>query len=195
MKNTIIVSVDKINGKVQTSPKGTEYLVDGMLHIGKDSVRASWLRPDASALGKAGLVFADVEVTHNPNSGKSYAQLTVTGVVPIATNDNIAHLVGEFTEIKELGKMVSGKFRFEHTDWSKTTRAAETTVKSFDKTSPIGKVILSAKGRGKFYVQGTLSPSNGFIEFAATKVIPFGGAVGDIELGTAADQAADEELF
>lgn len=198
MKNQIIISVDKIKGNVETSAKGTKYLKEGTIHMGKENVRVSWLRPDEELIGRGGLVFADLEINHNPSNGKNYPQLSVTGAVPVAVNENSAYIVGEVVEIKELNKLVSARVRFSHTNWNKETHAGEVAVKVFDKASPMGIALIAAKGKGQYFIQGELAPSNGFIEFKATKLMPFGGQQGTgegIALGTAADVVEEEAPF
>lgn len=188
--NTIIVSADKIKGNVKTSAKGTEYLENGQLQLGKSTVRVSWLRPDKAALERGGLVFANLEV--NKRDDKSYPQITITDAVPVVSEQNIAYLRGRVTEVKEFNKLMSVQFEFSHTNWSKETNKGSVSVKVFDKTSALAVALKNAKGGGEVFLEAKLDPSqNGFIEFTALKVSNLGGDVGDgLELGTAADVAA-----
>lgn len=191
--NTLIINVDKIKGNLKTSGKGTEYLDSGQIQIGKNTARVSWLRPDKEAIDRGGLVFANLEV--NKREDKTYPQLTITGVVPVIGEQNVAYLVGEVVDMKEFNKMVSFVFRYEHTNWSKETNGATVSVRVFDKTSAIASTLRDAKGKGKVFVEAKLEPSNGFIEFVATRAKVLGGSEATEDLATAADVGSEPDPF
>jgi hypothetical protein len=188
--NTMIVSVDKIKGNVKKSAKGTEYLENGQLQLGKNNVRVSWLRPDQAALDRGGLVFANLEV--NRRDDKTYPQLTITDAVPVVTEQNVAYLRGTVKEVKEFNKILSVQFEYAHTNWSKETNKATVSVKVFDKAGAVGQALKAAAGKGEILVEAKLDPSQGgFIEFTALKVMSLSGTSGDgLELSTAADVPA-----
>lgn len=188
MTQLIICSVDKIKGNIKESAKGTKYLENGLLQVGKNTVRASWLRPDESAIDRGGLVFAQLEV--NRRDDKTYPQITIQDVVPVVVDQNVCYIRGVVKDAKPYAKLLSAQFEYEHTNWSKETNKATVSIKTFDKDSAIGKAIMAAKDAGTpVLIEAKLDPSaNGFIEFNVQKIMSLaGGDTDGLELTTAAD--------